>query len=51
MGEVILVSRASLHKNGVVSTMADSSPLHVDDIVMLTGEVLKEQGNLFGNSR
>ena len=37
-----MVSRAPVHRNGQVSSRADSTPVHVEDIVRLTGEVLDE---------
>ena len=43
---MILVSRAPIHKNGVVSSRADSTPVHVADVVKMTGEVLEEDGGL-----
>ena len=43
VGEVILVSRAPIHRNGLISSRADSTPVCVEDIVRLTGEVLEEE--------
>ena len=43
---MILVSRAPIHKNFVVSSRADSIPVHLEDIVRTIGEVLEEDGGL-----
>ena len=54
VGAVILVRRAPIHENGLVSSRADSTSVHVEDIVRMTGEVLLEEdgptgkGNQFG---
>ena len=41
---MILTSRAPIHRNGLVSSRGDSTPVHVEEIVRLTGEVLEEEG-------
>ena len=48
IGAVILVSRAPIHKNGLVSSRADSTPVHVEDIIRMTGEVLQQEDGLTG---
>ena len=45
VGKVMLVSRAPVLRNGVVSSRADSSPAHVADIVRMTGKALLAEKN------
>ena len=47
VGEVILVSRAPVHSNGLVSSRVDSTPICVEDIVRLTGEVIEEEEEVY----
>ena len=46
--QVILVNRASIHRNGTVSSRADSTPIHVADIVHMTGEVIENEEGAAG---
>ena len=43
VGEVILVNRAPIHRNDLVSSRANTTPAHVEDILRLTGEVLMDE--------
>ena len=49
VGKVILVIRAPVHRNGLVSSRASSTPVHVEDIVRTIGEVCEdeEQVNIY----
>ena len=38
-----MISRAPVHSNDQVSSRADITPVHVEDIVRLTGEVLEKE--------
>ena len=43
VGQVILVNRAPIHRNKMVSSKADSAPIHVVDIVRMTGEIIENE--------
>ena len=43
VGQVILVSRASIHRNRKVSIRADNIPVHAVDIVRITREVMDDE--------
>ena len=43
VGPIILVSRAPIMKNGLKSKRYDETPVHVADVIRMTGAVLEER--------
>ena len=46
---VILISRAPIMKCGLVSKRIDDTPLHVEDVVRMTGAVIAEDAESLDN--
>ena len=51
VGEVILVSRAPVHKNGLISSRADSTPVRAKDFVRLAVDALEDEVEVNINSK